>query len=602
MAAARSSEVVIGKSLGNYRVVSLLGRGGMGAVYEGEHAVLGRKAAVKVMLPEYSHNSDLVDRFFQEARATARLRHHAFVEVFDSGTLPDGSAYLVMELLEGESLGAHLVRRGALPLGEALTIARHIAEGVGHAHRNGIVHRDLKPDNVFLARGFDPERPGRIGIKILDFGIAKLSGLESGAGSRTRTGTLMGTPLFMAPEQCRGAGRVVIDHRADIYALGCILHAMLTAQPPFPYEGVGEIIAAHIGQAPPALGTLVRGVPQQVEALVLRMLAKNVDARPSSMDEVIRELLRMATLPGVKPVDLADIPVAASGATHGVDSMRPAVETDVPIVEDAGSVSGPRLETRPMPVSLPPYEPPFQAPPHAPFQQSTRPPSHPPVVGGTKWLQPKPHKSISTLSEATGAHSIVTMETRRPGKGRGVALALAAVAVVAGGFIVFRSQLWEPVRPLRPTSATPASPGTAELGADDRRPRDIAPPPAEDPSPAPPARAHVTPPEPPSAVVAREVRIRITSTPSGAEIIDTATGARVGQTPYVTSAPAERRTARYTVQKPDFKSRDVAVKFDADASVDVVLRRKSSSSGPSAPAGGRHSPAVDEGDDERRKL
>src|SRR5678809_995954 len=153
-----------------------------------------------------------------------------------------------MEYLEGETLGACLARTGKLPAAEALTIVRAIAQGVAHAHQHGIVHRDLKPDNVFLvANG---------AIKVLDFGIAKLLSSEPGHASNTQSGAIIGTPLFMAPEQCRGAATAVIDHRADLYALGCILHATLTGRPPFPREGFGEIIAAHLEQAPPPLRRL----------------------------------------------------------------------------------------------------------------------------------------------------------------------------------------------------------------------------------------------------------------------------------------------------------------------------------------------------------
>jgi len=280
----------VGQTVGNHRILSLIGQGGMGAVYLAEHTVLGRRAAIKVLLPELSHSPELVQRFFVEARATAQLRHPSFVEVFDSGTLPDGSAYLVMEHLSGETLGEHLARRGKLPVPEALALARDIAVGIGHAHRHGIVHRDLKPDNVFLTEAGENQAPR---IKVLDFGIAKLTAGAPGSGSRTRTGMILGTPLFMAPEQCRGAGSVALDQRVDVYALGCILHLLLAGEPPFPLEGFGEIISAHLSTPPPPLGTRRSDVPPQVEALVLRMLAKRPEDRPASMEAVVAELDRL---------------------------------------------------------------------------------------------------------------------------------------------------------------------------------------------------------------------------------------------------------------------------------------------------------------------
>ena len=284
-----------GQQLGNYRILSLLGQGGMGAVYLAEHPVLGRRAAIKILLPHLSSNPDLVARFFVEARATAGLRHPSFVEVFDSGTLPDGSAYLVMEYLNGETLGERLARRQRLPVAEALATAQAIAEAVSHAHRAGILHRDLKPDNIFLIA--EPDAPAGDApprLKILDFGIAKLTNVPTDVGSQTRTGVILGTPLFMAPEQCRGAGSVQLDQRVDVYALGCILHMMLAGKPPFPFEGFGEIVAAHMTSPPPPLRSLDSTIPPPVEALVLRLLAKQPEGRPASMSAVAQELQRLA--------------------------------------------------------------------------------------------------------------------------------------------------------------------------------------------------------------------------------------------------------------------------------------------------------------------
>jgi hypothetical protein len=190
-----------------------------------------------------------------------------------------------MEYLDGETLGACMGRQGPLALGEALELGREIAVGVGHAHRRGIVHRDLKPDNVFLLAPAATPGPR---LKILDFGIAKLTAEPAGGGSRTRTGIIMGTPLYMAPEQCRGAGAV--DHRVDIYALGCLIHLMITGEPPFPLEGVGEIIAAQLAEPPPPLRARAPGAPARLEALLLRMLAKAPEQRPATMEGVATEL------------------------------------------------------------------------------------------------------------------------------------------------------------------------------------------------------------------------------------------------------------------------------------------------------------------------
>ena len=272
---------LIGATLGNYKVTAKLGQGGMGAVYLAEHPVLGRNAAIKVLLPELCQNTELVERFFHEARTTARLRHPTMVDVFDFGALPDGRAFLVMDYLDGESLESVIGREGALPVHRALRIARQIALGTSVAHGEHIVHRDLKPDNIFLlpaVAGSEEER-----VKILDFGIAKL-GPGFGEAKVTRTGVVMGTPLFMSPEQCRGAREV--DHRSDIYSLGCILFAMLAARPPFLSDSAGEIIGLQQHAEPPRLIDIGISVPDAVEGLLARMLSKSPDSRVQTMTEV----------------------------------------------------------------------------------------------------------------------------------------------------------------------------------------------------------------------------------------------------------------------------------------------------------------------------
>ena len=213
---------MIGQTLGAYTIERELGRGGMGAVYLAVHAMLGRKAAVKLLRPELSRDPSTVQRFFTEARAASAIKHPSIVEIYDFGVAPDGAAYIVMELLDGESLATRLARLGRLPVATALVFARQIATALAAAHRAGIVHRDLKPDNAFLVA--DPEVAGGERVKLLDFGIAKLTG--DGGVAHTTTGAIMGTPHYMSPEQCEGSRAV--DHRADLYSLGCMLFQMIT--------------------------------------------------------------------------------------------------------------------------------------------------------------------------------------------------------------------------------------------------------------------------------------------------------------------------------------------------------------------------------------
>jgi tRNA A-37 threonylcarbamoyl transferase component Bud32 len=273
---------MIGETLGNYRVVSRLGMGGMGAVYIGEHTRLGRKAAIKVLLPELSRKQEMIDRFFNEARASTAIGHPGIVQTIDFGEHHDGSAFLVMELLTGEALNERLDRLGRLNEDDAVRIARQCASALAAAHAAGIIHRDLKPANIFLAT--DPEMEAGERVKILDFGIAKLTDSGSAGDLRTRTGSMMGTPAYMSPEQCRGAG--LVDHRSDIYSLGCVIFRMVCGRPPFVAEGAGDIIASHLREPAPSPRAFQPALSTALEAVVQRALAKSPDARFSSMAEL----------------------------------------------------------------------------------------------------------------------------------------------------------------------------------------------------------------------------------------------------------------------------------------------------------------------------
>jgi serine/threonine protein kinase len=204
-----AEDVLLGTTIGVYRVARLLGIGGMGRVYKGVHPQIGSRVAIKVLSRECSDRRDLVDRFFSEAKAVNLIRHESIVNVLDLSMLPDGRPYIIMEYLDGVPLSAlidqSITRRMPMPLGGLARLAAEALDALGAAHAKGIVHRDLKPDNIFVTPSGRP--------KVLDFGIAKLRP-ELG-GSSTQTGSLLGTPHYMSPEQ---AGGKAIDHRADIYA------------------------------------------------------------------------------------------------------------------------------------------------------------------------------------------------------------------------------------------------------------------------------------------------------------------------------------------------------------------------------------------------
>jgi serine/threonine-protein kinase len=278
---------MIGQQFGNYRVLSLLGEGGMGAVYLAEHPGIGRRVAVKVLHKQFSGDEQLLGRLLNEARAANAIRHPNIIEILDSGMREDGVPYLVMELLEGESLGQRLRRAGALPLADAIAFTLQTASALGAAHKKGIVHRDLKPDNLFIV-GVPNDESGRITgdavaerMKVLDFGIAKLQMPQPGDSVKTRTGTLMGTPIYMSPEQCRGTK--LVDHRSDVYSLGVIFYEMLVGTPPFMSDGFGELVNMHLNVPPPSPRASRAEVNPQLDAIVLKMLAKNPEDRYPDM-------------------------------------------------------------------------------------------------------------------------------------------------------------------------------------------------------------------------------------------------------------------------------------------------------------------------------
>ena len=321
-----------GEIIGNYRIVRRIGGGGMGDVYLGEHVHMGRSAAVKVLLPELSTQEQAVARFFDEARATARLRHPGIIEVLDCG-LHSGAAYIVMEYLVGETLGDYLARTGSLvehPRAVA-AVAGQIADALAAAHESGIIHRDLKPDNLFLCAS--PESAAAVRVKVLDFGIAKLLGPKTGEARRTRTGSLLGTPLYMSPEQCRGSSQ--IDFRTDIYSLGCIIFEMMAAVPPFVREGFGDLIIAHVSEQPPDLAKVAPSVSPVLGQLVGRMLAKDPAQRPASMRELAREMEGFLGAPAGSFPSLATLPAVSAPRITG-RAVDPVVATQVAAVPAVG--------------------------------------------------------------------------------------------------------------------------------------------------------------------------------------------------------------------------------------------------------------------------
>jgi len=265
-----------GRVLARYRLVTELGSGGMGSVWFAEHVSIGRRAAVKVLDPVLARDDRLVDRFFAEARAVNAIRHPNIVDVVDCAR-EDDCCFLVMELLEGETLGSRLERRGRLDLAELVAHVRQIAAALDAVHARGMVHRDLKPENVFLV---SRDRQAEL-VKVLDFGIVKLT---EGPTTRTSQGTLLGTPAYMSPEQC--SGRLEVDARSDLYSLGVLIFEALTGRLPFERDSTLQLLVAHQLEPAPDLRELRPDVPRALAEVVARTLAKSPFDRPASATEL----------------------------------------------------------------------------------------------------------------------------------------------------------------------------------------------------------------------------------------------------------------------------------------------------------------------------
>ena len=265
-----------------YRVIRKLGEGGMGAVYLAEHVVIEKKLVLKVLAPELARREDLVARFLQEARSASRICHENVIDISDFGQSAEGYVYIAMEYLEGKDLGEVVRVEGALAWSRVRDIVMQICRALRAAHDKGIVHRDMKPENIFLI-----QREGRPEfVKILDFGIAKIMGLDPNGPRLTRTGMIFGTPEYMAPEQAEGKEA---DHRVDIYAVGCIAYHLLTGQTPFIAENFMAMLTKHLMEdpVPPSVRRPDLAITPEMDALVLKALEKDRDRRYQTMAELL---------------------------------------------------------------------------------------------------------------------------------------------------------------------------------------------------------------------------------------------------------------------------------------------------------------------------
>lgn len=314
---------LVGSTLGSYRLLARIGKGGMGFVYRAEHVRLGREVALKLLRQDYAKRKDAVARFFQEARTVNRVRHRNIVDVTDFVELDDGTTFIIMELLTGQSLGSWV--KSGIEVPRALGILAQICDGLGAAHSVSVVHRDLKPDNIIIAR----EPDGSEVVKLLDFGVAKLINQgDDDFGVETAAGSVVGTPAYMSPEQ---AGGLPIDGRSDIYSLGAIMYELFAGQPMFRGRSFGEFVRKHLTEQPPPPRSTPRGarLDPRIEQIILRAIEKEPSRRYQAVTELRDALLallgdfqalnqsgqrRLQPLPG----ESARIPaiLSASAASH----------------------------------------------------------------------------------------------------------------------------------------------------------------------------------------------------------------------------------------------------------------------------------------------
>jgi eukaryotic-like serine/threonine-protein kinase len=517
--------ISVGSRVGGYTVIRLLGRGGMGQVFLAEHQRIARRVAVKVLLPELSANESVIERFFTEARATSLIRHPGIVEVLDCDVL-DNQAFIVMEFLEGESLAGYLARVGSLrgDLGFALAVIGQVAEAVGAAHASDIVHRDLKPDNIFLCAS---TRHARVVPKVLDFGIAKLA--VQGVAGQTKTGMLMGTPAYMSPEQCRGGSKGV-DGRSDVYSLGCILYEVLCGQPPFVRDGAGELIVAHVAEPPVDPRKLVPELPPPIGALVLRMLAKNVEDRPADMSVVSAEIARC---------------MAGLGISRPPGELHPRRAVEVPQIP--GSVGPLAMPTPGAAARSPVPAAPSSVP--APPRNATSPlSSQPTQVAAESQREAVPVPT--TLEGASGQQSTMPPEELPR---RSVARWAVPAALAAGGVLALVVVMSRPGVAPAPAAAIAAPPVTAVPSASTS--------PSPPVSPVAPPVA-LAPPAPPPTSVAIEVR----GLPVGGDLL-------LDGAPAASPLKLRRDGRRHLViaRAPGFYDRTIELEADRDQAVDVVL-------------------------------
>jgi serine/threonine protein kinase len=444
---------LVGKALdGQYQIEALLGKGGMGAVYRARHILLGDRVAIKVLPPEMRSNTEWLRRFQREGQAARRFRHPNAVTVYDLRTSGDGTIYLVMEYVEGNTLDVELKKRGKFSPADAVTVLTPVMSVLNAAHAMGVVHRDLKPENIMIGK---PSTGGEPVVKLLDLGIAKLrevAGSEpTGSTNLTVAGQMLGTPYYMSPEQWGDMprdGNHEIDGRADIYSLGVVIYELIAGQRPFMGFSLPELRRQHTSHTPPSLHEVDASVPQAFSAAVARSIAKDRSDRQATAGEFEKELLAALAAEGIAPSNsVADFASAPAGpAAHGTVTS-PQQQTAATLVTGIN-----------------------EAQPVVPETIASQAATMPTVVSQPRESAPPP--AMPVAAPVVGAPSPIAAAAA-PAKSKGPALIFAGVGLVlllliagVGGYFVMHTMMNKPEANVAQTnSSTNAAGGGDVAGA-----------------------------------------------------------------------------------------------------------------------------------------